>query len=79
MIIVRPFLKWVGGRSCVLSEIEKFYPFENKEITKYAEPFVGGGVILFDILNKYNLQKIYISDVNHELINTYIVIRDNVN
>lgn len=75
---VKPFLKWAGGKGQLIKEIEKFYPFENKNITKYAEPFVGGGAILFDILNKFDLEEIYISDINSELINTYIAIRDSV-
>ncbi len=74
---VKPFLKWAGGKGQLLSEIEKFYPFESEKITKYAEPFVGGGAVLFDILNKYSLKEIYISDINAELINTYKTIRDN--
>lgn len=76
--IVKPFLKWAGGKSQLLEEIRKYYPFGSNEITKYAEPFVGGGAVLFDILNKYELEAIYISDINAELINTYIVIRDNI-
>lgn len=76
--IVKPFLKWAGGKSQLLDEIRKYYPFDNNKITKYAEPFVGGGAVLFDILNKYQLEAIYISDINPELINTYIVIRDNI-
>jgi DNA adenine methylase len=75
---VRPFLKWAGGKGQLLKKIEDYYPFSD-EITKYAEPFVGGGAVLFDILSKYNLREIYISDINTELINTYCVIRDNVN
>lgn len=75
---VKPFLKWAGGKGQLLSEIEKFYPFETGEITKYAEPFVGGGAVLFDVLSKYNLEAAYISDINAELINTYCVIRDNI-
>lgn len=74
---VKPFLKWAGGKSQLLSEIEKYYPFNN-DITKYAEPFVGGGAVLFDILSKYDLKEIYISDINEELINTYRIIRDNI-
>ena len=73
---VRPFLKWAGGKGQLLKEIEKYYPFENSKITKYAEPFVGGGAVLFDILSKYNLEEIYISDINVELINTYYVIKN---
>ncbi len=72
----KPFLKWAGGKGQLLSEIEKYYPFENAGITKYAEPFVGGGAVLFDILGKYDLEEVYISDINAELINTYCVIRD---
>lgn len=75
---VKPFLKWAGGKGQLLPEIENYYPFENDKITKYAEPFVGGGAVLFDILNKYDLEEVYISDINAELINTYLTIRDNI-
>lgn len=75
---VKPFLKWAGGKGQLLSEIEQYYPFENSAITKYAEPFVGGGAVLFDILSKCDLDEVYISDINAELINTYRIIRDNI-
>ena len=75
---VKPFLKWAGGKGQLLSEIEKYYPFENGEITKYAEPFVGGGAVLFDVLSKYDLKVAYISDINAELINAYRIIRDDI-
>ena len=75
---IKPFLKWAGGKGQLLSEIEKYYPFESGKITKYAEPFVGGGAVLFDILSKYNLDAVYISDINAELINTYRIIRDDI-
>ena len=68
---IKPFLKWAGGKRQLLSEIKAYYPFRNKEITKYAEPFVGGGAVLFDVLNQYDLEQVYISDVNAELINAY--------
>ena len=74
---VKPFLKWAGGKGQLIDEIEKFYPFD-KKINKYAEPFIGGGAVLFDILNKYELEKIYISDVNKELVNCYVAIKENV-
>lgn len=75
---IKPFLKWAGGKGQLLREIEKYYPFENGDITKYAEPFVGGGAVLFDILSKYNLESVYISDTNAELINTYRIIRNDI-
>lgn len=74
----KPFLKWAGGKGQLLSEIERYYPFADGKITKYAEPFVGGGAVLFDILSRCNLEEVYISDTNAELINSYRVIRDNV-
>ena len=75
----KPFIKWVGGKGQLLSEINKLYSVElGKNINKYAEIFLGGGAVLFDILSKYKLDEVYISDKNLELINTYKSIRDNV-
>lgn len=75
---VKPFVKWAGGKSQLLKEIEKYYPFKAGNVNKYAEPFVGGGAVLFDILNKYDLEQIYISDINAELINAYVIIRERI-
>jgi DNA adenine methylase len=75
-----PFVKWAGGKSQILGEIRSVYPTElGGRVNKYAEPFVGGGAVLFDILNTYTLREVYISDINRELIHTYITIRDRVN
>ncbi len=76
---VKPFLKWAGGKGQLLNEIEEYYPFDNTKITKYAEPFVGGGAVLFDVLSKYDLDEVYVSDINRELINAYQIIRDDIN
>ncbi len=75
---VKPFLKWAGGKGQLLKVLGRYYPFSDNKITKYAEPFVGGGAVLFDILSKYDLEQIYISDINAELINTYHIIRDDI-
>lgn len=76
---IKPFVKWAGGKSQLLDDIRLTYPSGlGESITKYAEPFVGGGAVLFDILSSYNLKEIFISDINAELINTYCRIRDNV-
>ena len=75
---VKPFVKWAGGKGQLLKEIEQYYPFANGKITKYAEPFVGGGAVLFDILSKYDLKEVYISDINEDLMNAYRVIRDEI-
>lgn len=76
-IDAKPFVKWAGGKKQLLNEIKNYYPF-TKNVDKYCEPFVGAGAVLFDILNNYDLKKIYISDINTELINTYKIIQTNV-
>lgn len=76
---VKPFLKWAGGKGQLLKEIEHYYPFKDGRIKKYAEPFVGGGAVLFDVLSKYNIEEVYISDINAELINTYNIIKNRIN
>ncbi|MFA7543158.1 MAG: DNA adenine methylase [Candidatus Cloacimonadaceae bacterium] len=78
-IKMKPFVKWAGGKAQLLSEIRKHYPAGlGTAIRRYAEPFVGGGAVLFDILNHYDIDAIYISDSNAELINSYRVIKDDV-
>jgi len=76
---LKPFIKWAGGKSQILDAIRKKFPLGlGISVTKYAEPFVGGGAVLFDILNSYELDEIYISDNNAELMNAYLCIRDDV-
>lgn len=73
----RPFLKWAGGKSQLLPEIRKVYPEGlGTTITRYAEPFLGGGAVLLDILSTYCLEAVYASDTNGELINAYCCVRD---
>ena len=74
-MVVKPFLKWAGGKTQLLNILRNNYPSGK---TKYAEPFVGGGAVLFDILQRQQFQEIYISDKNQKLIYTYQVIRDSV-
>ena len=76
---VKPFIKWAGGKGQLVNYIHGKYPSElGKSINKYAEPFIGAGAILFDILNNFTLDSIYISDTNKELINLYLTIKNNV-
>jgi len=75
--VAKPFVKWAGGKGQLLKDIRANYPDGlGNTIRRYAEPFVGGGAVLFDILNNYKLDEVYISDINSELINTYTVFRD---
>ena len=76
----KPFLKWVGGKTKLLSEIESRLPEDIKEgkIKTYIEPFIGGGAVFFYMLSKYKFDNLIISDINKELILTYKVIKNNV-
>lgn len=77
-ISAKPFLKWAGGKTQLIQEIEKNLPIEIRmgKIKKYVEPFVGSGALFFYLVSKYNFDEIYINDANKELINTYKVIRN---
>lgn len=76
---VKPFVKWAGGKAQILDNIKLKYPAGlGTTVTKYAEPFVGGGAVLFDILSNYELSEIYVSDTNCELIHTYTAIRNEI-
>jgi len=78
-IQAKPFLKWAGGKSQILNEIRRRYPAGlGASITKYAEPFIGGGAVLFDVISNFSLSDVLICDVNRELIHSYTTIRDNV-
>lgn len=80
MKTAKPFLKWAGGKSQLINEIENSLPqdFNKKEFT-FIEPFVGSGAVMFWMLNKYpNIKKAVINDINTDLTNTYITIRNNV-
>lgn len=71
--MAKPFVKWVGGKSQLLEEIRKKYP---QKIERYCEPFVGGGAVLFDILQKFQPKEVLINDINKELINTYFQVKN---
>ena len=77
---IRPFVKWAGGKGSLISQLNNFYPYELKNgiIERYIEPFVGGGAVLIDILQKYDVQEAYAFDINIDLINSYNVIKNNV-
>lgn len=69
----KPFLKWAGGKTQLIKEIEKSLPYKiSKNKFTYIEPFVGSGAVLFWMLNNFQkLQKAVINDINADLINTY--------
>lgn len=79
--MAKPFLKWAGGKTQLLNDIELILP---KNLVKtnftYIEPFVGSGAVLFWMLNNFpNIKKAVINDINTDLINTYKIIADKPN
>ena len=76
--VPRPFLKWAGGKRQLLPTIEQHLPegVRDGTITRYVEPFVGGGAVFFHLRQRYPLQEFHISDFNPDLVNAYVVIRD---
>ena len=69
-IFPKPFLKWAGGKSSLLSCLCKLIP---NEFEAYIEPFLGGGALFFGLKPKRAL----LADLNHELINCYNIVKDN--
>lgn len=70
-LILRPFLKWAGGKRQLLPVLRKYVP-KNLGASTYFEPFVGAGAFLFDLQPK----KAVINDANKELINCYQTIKN---
>ncbi len=77
--IVKPFLKWAGGKTQLIEQIKNNLPeIVFKEKFTYIEPFVGSGAVLFWLLSEFpNMKKAVINDINKELIDTYEVIAQN--
>ena len=77
----KPFVKWVGGKGQLIDQLEALLPvdFDNWENVTYIEPFVGGGAMLFYMLQRHkNIKHAVINDINKDLITCYRTVRDNV-
>ena len=75
----KPFIKWVGGKGQLIEQLEALLPadFDNWEDVTYIEPFVGGGAMLFYVLQQYpNIRYAVINDVNPDLTNCYRTVKD---
>lgn len=68
---MKPFIKWAGGKSQLLTEIEKYLP---NNFNNYIEPFLGGGALLLKLKPKTAI----INDINSHLINTWKTIKNNL-
>jgi len=79
-IEAKPFLKWAGGKGQLLSQLSEHLPERiSREPFTYIEPFVGGGAMLFYMLQHFgNIKKAVINDINEDLILTYRTVKDDV-
>lgn len=79
MFKAKPFIKWVGGKTQLIEQLEAQLPadFDNWENATYIEPFVGGGAMLFYMLQRYPcIQHAIINDINSDLCTCYQTVRD---
>lgn len=75
----KPFLKWAGGKKQLITEIENVFPYDKNDSFSYVEPFVGGGAVLFWVLNNFtNLEYVVINDANRDLITAYDMVKNRV-
>jgi len=72
MSAVQPFVKWAGGKSQLLGELERYFP---RNYNRYFEPFLGGGAVFFHLKPR----EAVLSDANFELVNTYRIVSSKVN
>ena len=81
-IYARPFIKWAGGKTQLISQLDSLLPsssdgedfytlVKNGVYTTYIEPFVGSGAMLFYMLQRYPFKRGVICDCNEALINVY--------
>jgi DNA adenine methylase len=78
--IAKPFLKWAGGKTQLIEQIKSKLPKSVVENNfTYIEPFVGSGAVLFWVLEQFpNMEKAIINDINTDLTDCYISIKENV-
>jgi DNA adenine methylase len=76
-IVAKPFVKWAGGKGNLLQKLEALLPanFDDLENVTYIEPFVGGGAMLFHMLQRHKcITRAVINDINADLIRCYELI-----
>jgi len=71
----KPFVKWAGGKRQLIPILSQHIP---KKFDSYFEPFLGGGAVLFHLISENPKTRYFVSDLNSNLILSYVTIRDRV-
>lgn len=76
--LAKPFVKWVGGKGQLLTQLEDNLPAGlHEDSFTYIEPFVGGGAMLFFMLQNFvNIKRVVINDINKNLTDAYRAIKE---
>lgn len=75
LYVPRPFLKWAGGKTQLADRLVDCKPYK---FNTYHEPFLGGGALFFRLYREHLIRQASLSDINAELIDCYLAIRDHV-
>lgn len=80
MKLAKPFLKWAGGKTQLLNDIDNNLPEEvkNNAIVNYYEPFLGSAAVFLFLKQKYEIKNAYLSDINSNLISTFQVVQKHI-
>jgi DNA adenine methylase len=73
----KPFLKWAGGKTQLLEQLRASYPQELAagSINRCVEPFLGGGAVFLDVMQRFDVAEAYLYDINPELIVAYTAVQ----
>lgn len=76
----KPFLKWAGGKSQLLTQFAQYYPPElvQGKLTRYVEPFLGGGAVFIELAQRFGFERALLNDINPELVLVYRVVQQRV-
>ena len=75
--VINSPIRWAGSKKKILNEMLTFFDNSSKD---YVEPFLGSGVVLINLINNikdFEYKKFFVNDINTNIINFYIILRDN--
>ena len=75
----KPLFIWAGGKSKMIKHYDKILPKPviGVSIEEYIEPFFGGGGMFVHMMNKYKPKRVYINDINKDVMSIYQCVKDN--